>query len=519
MTVRFKNDWQGYKDGQTRTLTAAQEAAAVGAGCAVYVAEAPASPSTSVGMTIAAIGDSLTDNNYSNTGTLQAFASKGYLTWALMKLGWRLTLVNEGGVGGNKSADVLARLDRDMIAYRPRYGVVMVGVNDLFGNLTAPVIFANLVEIYTRMRVAGITPVACTVTPATYSAAQVEQWSALNALITDYARATPGMLLCDMAAALMSGTDGAPLAGTTDDGIHPITQGGNPMGSALFEVLDPIVPKIPPSTAGLMTVGSAQKNIVMNGNAWGSNASGSNGFSLGAGGTGTGPDRWQTGRSGATSTHVASKVAKGDWRSGEFLRLACTVGAAGDQIFGGPGDTILRYWASGLAVNLNDIVRPTVPNGVAYRVTVAGALAAGADPTATWSTAAGASFASGTATLKVIDPLDSGMSLFAQCRIALSGWSGAFVPVLQVWQYTSGYGAIIKKANCCNWGGGADALPTNVQAGSYVLRTPTFTLDPTAAIIHVRMGIYGAAGVTGNLDIGEFEMRRDSAPWTFSPSP
>jgi hypothetical protein len=216
---------------------------------------------------------------------------------------------------------------------------------------------------------------------------------------------------------------------------------------------------------------------------------------------------------------VASKVAKSDWRSGEFLRLACTVGAAGDQLFGGPVDTILRYWSSGLAVNLHDIVRPTVPNGVAYRVTTAGALAAGSDPTATWSVTPGASFTSGAATLKVVDPLDSGTSLFAQCRVALSAWSGAFVPVLQVWQYTSGYGAIVKKANCCNWGGGSDALPTNVKAGTYVLRTPTFTLDPTCAVIHVRMGIYGAAGVTGNLDIGEFELRRDVSPYTFSPSP
>jgi hypothetical protein len=138
----------------------------------------------------------------------------------MMILGQRLTLVNEGGVGGNKSADLQARLDRDLIAFKPKYGVVMAGVNNLFGNLAAVAIFSNLVDIYTRMRAAGITPMACTVTPATYSAAQTEQWTALNALIVDYARSTRGMLLCDMAAALMSATDGVPLAGTTSDGIH-----------------------------------------------------------------------------------------------------------------------------------------------------------------------------------------------------------------------------------------------------------------------------------------------------------
>jgi lysophospholipase L1-like esterase len=508
--------WQpGEQD--ERSDTEANQLLATGLFTQVYTVNDLPLPSLVSGAginTIALIGDSLTDNNYTNAAGLQAYSSIGYFTWANMLLGQRLTLVNEGGVGGNKSADVLARLDRDMIAYRPKYGLVMIGVNDLFGSLTATAIAANLQEIYTRMRAAGITVIACTVTPA--SAAQIEQWTALNAWIVDYARSTTGMLLCDMAGALMSATDGAPLAGTTNDGIHPITQGAVPMGRSLFEVLDPIVPKIAPGTAGLMTVGSAQKNIVLNGNAWGNNAGGVNGFSLGAGITGTGPDRWQTGRSG-TSTAVASKVAKSDWRSGEMLRLACTVGGANEQLFCGPLDTILRYWASGLAVNLNDIVRPTVPNGVAYRVTTAGALAAGADPTATWSTTPGASFTSGAATLKVVDPLDTGASLIAQCRIALSAWTGAVLPVLQIWQYTSGYGSIVKKSNCNNWGG-ADALPTNVPAGTYVLRTPTVTLDPTCAIITVRMGIYGAAGVTGNLDVGEFELRRDTAPYTFSPT-
>jgi lysophospholipase L1-like esterase len=41
MTIRFVNDWNGYKEGQTRTLSAADEAAAVAARVAVSVTAAP----------------------------------------------------------------------------------------------------------------------------------------------------------------------------------------------------------------------------------------------------------------------------------------------------------------------------------------------------------------------------------------------------------------------------------------------------------------------------------------------
>lgn len=44
MTITFSNDWGSYKAGQTRTLTAAEETAAVGARVATYAVAAPAAP-------------------------------------------------------------------------------------------------------------------------------------------------------------------------------------------------------------------------------------------------------------------------------------------------------------------------------------------------------------------------------------------------------------------------------------------------------------------------------------------
>lgn len=66
------------------------------------------------------------------------------------------------GVGGNNSADILARLQADVIAHAPDVCVVMVGNNDFGGTgkiLSSSQYKANLVKIVVQLRAAGIKPV------------------------------------------------------------------------------------------------------------------------------------------------------------------------------------------------------------------------------------------------------------------------------------------------------------------------------------------------------------------------
>lgn len=66
------------------------------------------------------------------------------------------------GVGGNNSADMLARLQADVIAHNPDVCVMMVGNNDFGGAgkvLTPAQYKANVVSIVGALRAAGIKPV------------------------------------------------------------------------------------------------------------------------------------------------------------------------------------------------------------------------------------------------------------------------------------------------------------------------------------------------------------------------
>lgn len=467
--------------------------------------------------TIAIIGDSITNNNYFNSGSnpqLQSYHCAGYWNWAASLLGQRLLLVNAGGVGGNQTPDVLARLQRDMLSYSPTFGLVMIGINDLYAGTSAATIIANLTSIYSQMRDQGITVIACTITPGTFSAAQIRQWTAVNAWIVDYCRVTTGMICADTAAAYLSSTDGAPATGATGDGIHPSIIGALAIGRCLYELLDSIIPKVPVLSASSLPLGASTKSIILNGLCFGNNPSGTNGWTAQAGITGNGPNSWNASRSGTTTAN-SSVVARSDWRAGQWLRLAITYAANNERVAVYPNDTIFKSWSSGGGVSLNDIVRPGTPKGSAYRVITAGSLATGSDPTAGWSTTLGATFTSGSATLQVVDGLDAGTLLYAQCKVQLGNFTGPVHPTLEVWQYTASYASIVRKSIALNWDAvSAFATP---PAGVYTLRTPTFSLDPTCAILHMEVRLYGTAGVTGNFDVTDLELRTDAYPSTFSP--
>ncbi|WP_328470640.1 GDSL-type esterase/lipase family protein [Actinoplanes sp. NBC_00393] len=60
-------------------------------------------------------------------------------------------LVN-AGINGNTSADLLGRLDTDVVACRPEAVAVLVGTNDVRGEVPVPEYRANLVAIVERIR-------------------------------------------------------------------------------------------------------------------------------------------------------------------------------------------------------------------------------------------------------------------------------------------------------------------------------------------------------------------------------
>ncbi len=105
---------------------------------------------------------------------------------ALQGVASSLTIHN-AGVGGNTTADALARMDRDVLAHQPRFVVVQFGINDsaidVWKNPPAqeprisPKEFEdNLRKIIARTRTAGADPILMTANPLCWTAKLKERY-------------------------------------------------------------------------------------------------------------------------------------------------------------------------------------------------------------------------------------------------------------------------------------------------------------------------------------------------------
>jgi len=72
------------------------------------------------------------------------------------RLGVLLALrTHNAGISGDRTAGGLARLERDVLAHRPRLVVVELGANDVFGRLPGEQTIANVRSIARRLRQDG----------------------------------------------------------------------------------------------------------------------------------------------------------------------------------------------------------------------------------------------------------------------------------------------------------------------------------------------------------------------------
>jgi lysophospholipase L1-like esterase len=118
-------------------------AAALTAALALTFAAAPSAPSAAAAaapasdtpVTFVALGDSLT-SGYMNPGP----------AWPveLDRMRADMVLLHNAGVPGDTTAQMLARVQRDVYAYNPQMLFIFAGVNDLGTCVTVPAIVANI---------------------------------------------------------------------------------------------------------------------------------------------------------------------------------------------------------------------------------------------------------------------------------------------------------------------------------------------------------------------------------------
>ena len=135
-------------------------------------------------LTIVALGDSTTAGTPGFLSPLEAPPDgrgdeQSQYAWWLMRArpSWR---VLNRGVNGERSDQIRARFDRDVLAVRPRVVIIIAGVNDLYQGRTAATVQAELRRMYEQAAGAHTAVVAGTIIP--FDTATADQNARMHAV-------------------------------------------------------------------------------------------------------------------------------------------------------------------------------------------------------------------------------------------------------------------------------------------------------------------------------------------------
>ncbi len=158
-----------------------------------------------------------------------------YAYWVLARHpDWR---VLNCGVNGERSDQIAARFDRDVIAAQPAAVVIIAGVNDIYQGRPASVVTAQLRAMYDRAAGARIPVVAGSILPYNSATpAQNDAMHAVNAWIATQAANDPRVRFVDTRAAVAAAGDLDRLSGSPD-GLHPDIDAYHRMADAIEPVL------------------------------------------------------------------------------------------------------------------------------------------------------------------------------------------------------------------------------------------------------------------------------------------
>jgi lysophospholipase L1-like esterase len=196
-------------------------------------------------VTIVAMGDSTTAGTPGWKSRIEAPPrgagdETSQYAWWLMQAHPEWEVVNQG-VNGERSDEILARFDRDVLQQRPKVVVILAGVNDVYQGRPAAHVIAQLTAMYARAKGAGIPVVAGSIIP--YNTATPDQNARMRA-INDWIRATaaadPAITFVDTRAAAAAGDDPDRLF-ESPDGLHPSPGGYRRMADAIRPVLETVL--------------------------------------------------------------------------------------------------------------------------------------------------------------------------------------------------------------------------------------------------------------------------------------
>ena len=146
------------------------------------------------------------------------------------------TVLNHG-VNGERSDQISARFDRDVLAHHPQVVVIIAGVNDVYQGRSAESVTAELRAMYAKAKAAHIPVVAGSIVP--YNTATPEQNARMHA-INDWIKAEAtrdaNITFVDTRTAAAR-PDNIDLLASSPDGLHPDVNGYHRMADVLVPAI------------------------------------------------------------------------------------------------------------------------------------------------------------------------------------------------------------------------------------------------------------------------------------------
>jgi acyl-CoA thioesterase-1 len=193
------------------------------------------------GQTLVCLGDSITQAEDGYVSVMAALIAARYPERAIR--------VVNAGIGGNKAPDMLDRLERDVLAQRPDWVTVSVGINDVWHGLDDPTRGVSLADyeptveqIVSRLQEAGAQ--VALVTPTVIGE---ETGGAPNQKLAEYTAAMERIAQrrgpriapthSDFLLTLRTGQAADPQFRMTTDGVHLNAVGNARMALTILETL------------------------------------------------------------------------------------------------------------------------------------------------------------------------------------------------------------------------------------------------------------------------------------------
>jgi lysophospholipase L1-like esterase len=145
------------------------------------------------------------------------------------------------GVNGERSDQIRARFERDVVEQHPAVVVLIAGVNDVYQGRPASQVTEQLRWMFERARAAGIGVVAGTIVP--YNTATPDQnarMREINDWIRRQAAPAAGIALADTRAAVAAPGNPDILSDTADQ-LHPTARGYRAMAEAIRPAIEQLL--------------------------------------------------------------------------------------------------------------------------------------------------------------------------------------------------------------------------------------------------------------------------------------